>query len=204
MPIRFFRRPTTEEPDNSLLTDEQLTAGYFKRHDPELIGILYRRYTHLLFSVCYKYLQNREDAEDAVMQLFEKLFLLLKKEEVKNFKSWIYTIAKNECLMQLRHVKVVDRSRDENLKKLEAEIMESEGGEHLLPEDNNREHIEQLHSAIGHLNESQCMCIKLFYLEEKSYQEVADLTGFSQNEVKSHLQNGRRNLKISLQKAGIQ
>jgi RNA polymerase sigma-70 factor, ECF subfamily len=203
MPVRFFGKSKMEEAGFSGLSDEQLTASYFKTREPGLIGVLYQRYTHLLFSVCYKYLQNRDDAEDAVMLLFEKLFDLLKKEEVKNFKSWAYTIAKNECLMQLRHAKVVNRSNEENLKNLEAEIMEYEGGGHLLSGNNDKEHFEQLHSAICHLNDPQCQCITLFYLEEKSYREVAELTGFSQNEVRSHLQNGRRNLKISLKKAGI-
>jgi len=177
------------------LPDEQLVTLYARTSDKEIIGILYERYTHLLFSVCYKYLGNDADAEDAVMLVFEKLFELLKKTEIQNFKSWIYTITKNECLMQLRHNKSGEKVKEENLKKLDDEVMESVELIHLLPDGDSEHRIRYLETAIGMLSSEQKQCIELFYLNEKSYREVEQLTGYSYNEVKSHIQNGKRNLK---------
>lgn len=180
------------------LTDEQLVARYARTRDAEYVGQLYERYTHLVFAVCLKYLGNEEEAEDTVMLLFEKLLEELKHARIETFKSWLYIVAKNQCLMQLRHRKTVERSRDTLLKELETGIMESGNEMHLILENSDRDH--QLEKALGQLNEAQRRCIELFYLEERSYHEVSETTGYSMNEVKSHLQNGRRNLKIILEK----
>jgi RNA polymerase sigma-70 factor (ECF subfamily) len=191
--LRFFRKDDKKE----LLSipDEQLVAHYVRTDDKEIIGILYERYTHLLFTVCYKYLGNDADAEDTVMLVFEKLFELLKKSEIQNFKNWIYTITKNECLMLLRHKKSSDRIKEDNLKKLEVEIMESDELNHLLSNGDGEHRIRYLEIAITGLSSEQKQCIELFYLNEKSYREVELITGYTYKEVKSHIQNGKRNLK---------
>ena len=193
MALHFFRKD--EKKELLSLSDEQLIARYAQTHNIEIIGILYERYTHLLFSVCYKYLANDADAEDTVMLVFEKLFVLLKKSEIQNFKSWIYTITKNECLMHLRHKKSGDRYIEENLKKLDGEIMESAEVNHLLSVTEEEQRIRYLETAITGLSSEQKQCIELFYLNEKSYREVEQITGYTYNEVKSHIQNGKRNLK---------
>lgn len=198
MTLRFFSRD--EKKEWLSLTDEQLVARYVQTGNSEIIGILYERYTPLLFAVSYKYLGNTADAEDMVMQVFEKLFERLKKSEVNNFKNWIYTITKNECLMLIRHQKTVLLSKAENLKKLESEIMESAFSEHLFSGNNHEVRIRNLETAIYSLSSEQKQCIELFYLTEKSYQQVEQLTGFSYNEVKSHIQNGKRNLKLILER----
>jgi RNA polymerase sigma-70 factor, ECF subfamily len=196
--MRFFRKDDKKELLSS--TDEQLVARYTRTHDKEIIGILYERYTHLLFSVCYKYLGNDADAEDTVMLVFEKLFDQLKKSEIQNFKSWIYTITKNECLMQLRRKKPSERLVEDNLKKLDSELMETMLPEHLLSDGNGEHRIRYLESAIEVLSSEQKQCIELFYLNEKSYREVEQITGYSYNEVKSHIQNGKRNLKQMMER----
>lgn len=198
MTLHFFRKDNKKELLS--LPDEQLVAHYARTHDKEIIGILYERYTHLLFSVSYKYLGNDADAEDVVMLVFEKLFGLLKKSEIQNFKSWIYTITKNECLMQLRHKKSGDRIKEVNLKKLETDIMESVEMNHLLGDENGEHRIRYLETAIAGLSAEQKQCIELFYLNEKSYREVEQITGYTYNEVKSHIQNGKRNLKLILER----
>jgi RNA polymerase sigma-70 factor (ECF subfamily) len=191
--LRFFHKDEKKEMHS--LPDEQLVARYAQTHDKEIIGILYERYTHLLFSVCYKYLGNDADAEDTVMLVFEKLFDLLLKSDIQNFKSWIYTITKNECLMHLRRMKSGERVKEENLKKLDVEIMESIELNHLLSDGDGEHRIRYLETAITGLSPEQKQCIELFYLNEKSYREVEQITGYTFNEVKSHIQNGKRNLK---------
>ena len=198
MTLRFFKKD--EKKELLSFSDEQLVARYARTHDLEIIGILYERYTHLLFSVCYKYLGNDADAEDTVMLVFEKLFELLKKSEINNFKSWIYTITKNECLMQLRHKKSGERIIEENLKKLDVEIMESVELNHLLSDGDGEHRVRYLETAINGLSPEQKQCIELFYLNEKSYREVEQITGYTYNEVKSHIQNGKRNLKQMMER----
>jgi RNA polymerase sigma-70 factor (ECF subfamily) len=196
--LRFFKKD--EKKELLSFSDEQLVARYARTHDLEIIGILYERYTHLLFSVCYKYLGNDADAEDTVMLVFEKLFELLKKSEINNFKSWIYTITKNECLMHLRHKKSGERIIEENLKKLDVEIMESVELNHLLSDGDGEHRVRYLETAINGLSPEQKQCIELFYLNEKSYREVEQITGYTYNEVKSHIQNGKRNLKQMMER----
>lgn len=198
MALRFFRKDDKKELFS--LPDEELVARYSRTHNKEIIGILYERYTHLLFTVCYKYLGNDADAEDTVMLVFEKLFEQLKNTGIQNFKSWIYTLTKNECLMQLRHSKTIERAKEVSLKKLQSEIMETMLPEHLLSDRNGEHHIRYLETAIQELSADQKKCIELFYLDEKSYREVEQITGYTYNEVKSHIQNGKRNLKQRMER----
>jgi len=196
--LHFFRN--NDKKELLSLPDEQLVVRYSQTHDKEIIGILYERYTHLLFTVSYKYLGNDADAEDTVMLVFEKLFELLKKSEIQNFKSWIYTITKNESLMHLRHKKSGERIIEDNLKKLETEIMESVELNHLFSAGDGEQRIRYLETAITGLSSEQKQCIELFYLNEKSYREVEQITGYTYNEVKSHIQNGKRNLKQMMER----
>lgn len=198
MALRLFRKEGRKELLS--LTDEQLISRYSHTLDKEIIGILYQRYTHLLFTVCYKYLGTDAEAEDTVMLVFEKLFDLLKKSEVQSFKSWVYTITRNECLMQLRHKKTGAFIKEENLKNLEAELMESGENIHLLDGGGGEQRIRYLEKAVNLLSSEQKQCIELFFLNEKSYREVEQITGFTYNEVKSHIQNGKRNLKLLMER----
>ncbi|HOW32039.1 MAG TPA: sigma-70 family RNA polymerase sigma factor [Bacteroidales bacterium] len=197
MALSIFGNHREKKKDLLSLTDEQLVSHYARLHDAEYVGQLYERYTHLVFAVCMKYLGNEEEAEDTVMLIFEKLLTELKHARIDSFKSWLYTVTKNQCLMQFRHQKTVEKSKLALLKDLESEVMESGSPMHLISGNNYDDH--QLETAISRLNEAQRQCIILFYLEEQSYREVAETTGYSMNEVKSHLQNGRRNLKIILE-----
>lgn len=158
---------------------------------------MFQRYTLLLFGVCMKYLKNEEEAKDAVQQVFMKALTELEKYKVDYFKSWIYMVAKNHCLMKLR-----DRP-GKHTAELSDRII------HMLPEEENefkwthleKEHtLETLSASLQELSEEQKCCVMLFYLEKKSYQEIAGQTGFSLMQVKSYIQNGKRNLKILLDK----
>lgn len=179
------------------MSDEQLVFHYHLHKEPDCIGILYERYTHLVFSVCIKYLENVADAEDMTMNIFEKLLSELKLTRVENFKGWLFTVTRNECLMFLRKRK---KNNLENLQKLGSDIMESEEDLHLYSGELIEEKLQLLEQSIEKLNQEQKYCVQLFYLDELSYKEVSERTGYSMNEVKSHLQNARRMLKIVLEK----
>jgi RNA polymerase sigma-70 factor (ECF subfamily) len=166
----------------------------------DTLGELYSRYMHLVYGVSLKYLGNREDARDSVMQIFEKLITSLPGQEVRNFKSWLYVLTRNHCLMQIRSQKSV-AGRMEGY-KIEQDFMESEMEMHPLDrEDRNVE--EALKDCIEHLKAEQKQCIELFYYQKLCYQEIAQKLGMNEKKVKSFLQNGKRNLKICLERKNV-
>ena len=178
----------------SELPDKELADQFRTSGDMEVLGVLFQRYMDLLYGVCLKYLKSPEAAKDAVLQIFEELVLKLKKHPVDNFKSWLYTLAKNHCLMQLRTPK--------NLKTTEfkTESMQSEEDVHLNDALLKEENLQRLERCLRTLSEEQKISVELFYLQNKCYKEIAEDTGMDWNKVRSHIQNGRRNLKICMEK----
>lgn len=180
-------------------TDEWLLQQYAQKGDMQFIGELYKRHSTLALGVCIKYLKNSSLAEDAVMDVFEKLLLELKDKQVDNFRSWLYTVCKNHCLMQLRKQKT-DTGRADAYNELMGSIMENGELPHHNTEDEQEQWLMLLELAIQNLNEEQKKCIDLFYLKRKSYNEIEDLTGYSNSKVKSYIQNGKRNLKLFMER----
>lgn len=179
----------------SKLDDKQLLIQYHSSLNKEIVAVLFKRYTHLVLGICLKYLRDKDDAEDAVMQIFEKLLLDLHKHEVVEFKFWLHTVAKNHCLSHLRKQQTHQKNHHA-LEKDSLSIMESEV---IMHHENGKEkELLQMEDAMLKLNDAQRICVDLFYLKEKSYKEVSDITGYSMNDVKSYIQNGKRNLKIMM------
>ena len=178
------------------IPDEVLLDKFRKSGDLDLLGELYSRYMHLVYGVSLKYFGDRNEAQDAVMNIFEKLITDLPKHEVQNFKSWLYVLTKNHCLMEIRSRKS-DHKKLEGL-KIEAEFMESVGEMH--PIDREADSIgDALKECIERLKSEQKQCIELFYYKKLCYLEVAKELKLDEKRVKSHLQNGKRNLKICLE-----
>lgn len=161
-----------------------------------VLGELYQRYMELVYGVCLKYFKEPERAKDSVMAIFEELVIKLKKHEVENFRAWLHQLAKNHCLMALRTPK--------NLKTVEfsTEIVQSEENTHLDIVLGKEEQFRMLEDCLGTLTADQQASIRLFYLEGKSYNEIAGETGQEWNKIRSLIQNGRRNLKICMEKNG--
>ena len=179
---------------NQDITDQQLLAKFNEDHDNKWLGILLQRYTLLLLGVCMKYLKNEELAKDGVQQIFLKVITELPKYKVEYFKSWIYMVAKNHCLMQLRN------KTGRNTMEISDKIITKEevaDKDKLLE---NEKSYEMMSVALTELNTEQYQCVTLFYLQKKSYLEICETTGFSMMQVKSHIQNGKRNLKLLIEK----
>ena len=177
------------------MTDQEILENYYTRHDNEWLGVLLERYTLLLLGVCMKYLKNEEEAKDSVQQIYLKVIQELQKYKVEYFKSWLYMVAKNHCLMKLR-----DRQ-----KKIPAELtdklMAKPGEETDWQALSQTDHaLDLMEESLDELNPEQKQCVTLFYLQKKSYQEISDETGFSMLQVKSFIQNGKRNLKLMIEK----
>jgi len=179
------------------LADEELQELYRSSGNNLYLGILLERYTLLLFGVCMKYLKNEEEARDAVQHVFAKAIHELPKYKVAYFKSWIYMVARNHCLMQLRH----------RHKTVPAEVLDQAPapGE-LSPLDSKLENLQReklaslTEQGLQQLQEAQKQCLTLFYLEHKSYKQICDITGHSLMQVKSLIQNGKRNVRIWVEK----
>lgn len=177
-------------------TDAELIARYKRTGESECLGILYTRYTAMVYGVCLKYLKDRDDAKDAVMQLYEKLTEILKTHEVQHFKSWLYVTARNQCLMQLRSRK------GKFAEEISPFLMETASEMHPGNGEEVEADLGKLEGCIEKLNPEQKTCVRLFFLEEKSYKDIAQLTGYDLNQVKSFIQNGKRNLKICMEQSG--
>lgn len=176
------------------ITDQELLQRYYSEADNEWLGILLQRYTMLLLGVCMKYLKNEDDAKDAVQQVFLKVINDLPKYKVEYFKSWLYMVAKNHCLMKLR-----DKGKQpvELQEQIVSTPEDNEGFTHAVEKEVS---LNQMEQALNSLNQEQKLCVTLFYLEKQSYQQIAEATGYSSMQVKSHIQNGKRNLKIMMQR----
>jgi RNA polymerase sigma-70 factor, ECF subfamily len=178
-------------------TEEDLLKEFRDSGDLEVLGELYSGYMHLVYGVCLKYFKEREESMDAVMQIFEKLIIEIPKHNIENFRSWLHVVTKNYCLMQIRSTK----SNNERIKEWinETQII-MEYGEDLHPIDNNESDIDKaLEDCIKRLKDEQRECIQQFYFENRSYNEIAINLDLDENKVKSHLQNGKRNLKLCLE-----
>jgi RNA polymerase sigma factor (sigma-70 family) len=177
------------------ITDQELLDRFYADHNNEWLGLVLQRYTLLLFGVCIKYLKNEEEPKDAVQQIFLKSITELHKYKVDYFKSWIYMVARNYCLMKLR-----DRHGKTAIDINEQAIATpDEGTVRKLYAEKERV-LQIMETALHELSKEQKQCVTLFYIEKKSYHEIAGITGFSMMQVKSHIQNGKRNLKLLLDK----
>lgn len=172
------------------LSDSELLARFSATHDNELLGILLERYTLMLFGVCMKYFRNEEEAKDGVQQIFLKVIQELGKYKIEFFKSWVYMVAKNHCLMKLRN--------KHNFVAIEpgSEVLSEPGSE---PDKGamaaHEKTLDLLETGLQELNEEQKRCVTMFYLERKSYKQISDTTGYTMMQVKSYIQNGKRNLR---------
>jgi len=181
--------------DGTSHSDAELVALYKSSSDLQILGELYQRYMDLVYGVCLKYFKDAERSKDGVMQIFEELIGKLKKHEVENFKSWLYQLAKNYCLMQLRTPK--------NLKTVEIpeSLMQNDENMHLNGVLEREENLQRLEYCLTTLSDDQRRAVQLFYLDGKCYNEIVELMGQEWNQVRSFIQNGRRNLKICMEKS---
>ena len=186
--MRFLK--SADKPEYT--DDEQLLSQYRQTGDLQWLARLYEQYMHLVYGLCLEYLKDEELAKDAVMQIFEELVVKVARHDIKQFKSWLYVLSRNYCLMQIRADKKMIAEPIDGL----MEIAEDLHPYSEYMEDN----MEALERCKEKLPKPQKTCVNLFYTDEQCYKEIAVQTGYSLNEVKSHIQNGKRNLKICIEK----
>lgn len=178
-------------------SDEELLKHYKQSGDKELFADLFKKHVSVVYGTCLFYLQDKDEAQDATMQLFEKLMLDINNREIENFKGWLSFVVRNHCISIIRK----NKSQTKNIKsyyefEYETPDLDKEEKINAIHDDLL---IEQMKESLPKLKENQRICIELFYLQNKSYQNIADETGFTLNEIKSFIQNGKRNLKLLLE-----
>jgi RNA polymerase sigma-70 factor (ECF subfamily) len=197
IPFFFTIFPAMLSPaGHKALSDAELIESYKRSGDLAVLGELYQRYMPLVFGACLKYLKDRDESRDAVMQIFEKLVQSLRDHEVIHFKSWLYVLTRNHCLMQLRSKK------GKNFEEISFGLMEKGLSEHPESEPPLEDDLSKLEKCIETLGSEQKHCVKLFFLQEKCYKEITVQTGYDLNQVKSYIQNGKRNLKLCMEHHG--
>ncbi len=175
------------------LADKELVKLYQESEDLTVLAELYQRYMDLVYGVCLKYYKDAERSKDAVMQIFEELISKLKSHDIDNFRGWLHQVTKNHCLMQLRTPR--------NLKTVafNSDLMQNEEALHLNGILEKEENYKKLETCLETLTTEQNTAIRLFYFEEKCYNEIVEITGMEWRQVRSFIQNGRRNLKICME-----
>jgi RNA polymerase sigma-70 factor (ECF subfamily) len=175
-------------------SDEELLSLFKKTGEAEYFQRLYERYIPLIYGLCLKYLQSPESSQDAVIDLFENLSQKIQGYEIKIFKNWLHSVVKNHCFHILKE------NKREFVVDFDSQFMESDSVLDLLSEDSEEEKDAALSQCLEKLPEPQRISIEKFFYEDKSYAEIVDETGFHLKSVKSYIQNGKRNLKICIEK----
>lgn len=190
MPPVFLRKKSRDE------SDEELLRRFREGGDIGVLGQLYERYMHLVYGVCLKYLEEREQAKDEVMNIFERMVTVVPEQEILNFRTWLYVVTRNHCLMLLR-------SRKSESLHMEAMLsdptffMEKEALMHPNENDEGPD-MKRLEECMQKLKDEQKRCIELFYYDGCGYREISGRLGIDENKVKSYIQNGKRNLRICM------
>lgn len=175
-------------------SDEELLSLFKSTGKTEYFEALYERYMPLIYGLCLKYLQNSEQSQDAVIDIFESLSGKIAGYEIKVFKNWLYSVVKNHCFHVLKE------NKKEIIVNFDSQLMESDTTLDLFSETNDVEKENALNHCLEQLPEPQRISIEKFFFEEKSYADIVDETGFHLKSVKSYIQNGKRNLKICIEK----
>lgn len=181
------------------LSDEKLLSAFLENNDTEDLGELFARYMHLVYGVCLKYFKDIEKSKDAVINIYEKIQTDIHKHQINNFKSWLYVVTKNHCLMELRKTKTHKLHLSNDEKEL-AVFMENEPELHPIDREQNEATEKALADCIEKLKAEQRKCIRLFYYENKCYRLISEELMTEEKRVKSFIQNGKRNLKICMKK----
>ncbi len=180
------------------LSDVELIARYQSTRTEAYFEELFARYQDKVFPICYKLLRNKEESQDACMEIFEKVRKALPQDQVDKFNDWLYVVIKNHCYDQIRkrRMRLITGIDDEEIEKILWK-----NGHCVRPEyeENERQDkLQEVEAALSRLDETQKICVDEFYCQGKSYKVIAEQTGYTLNQVKSYLQNGIRNLRIML------
>lgn len=178
-------------------SDEEIIQHYRQTGDKAVFAELFKKHVNSVYGTCVFYLQDKDEAQDAVMQIFEKLMADVKQRQIENFKAWLSFVVRNFCISLIRKKK----TQAKNIKSYyEFEYQETTYDTELkIASVSDDLMLEYMAQSLQQLKPAQRSCVELFYLKGLSYQQIADQTNYSLNEVKSYIQNAKRNLKLMIE-----
>lgn len=179
------------------VNDEDLLLQYKQSGDKDLFADLFKKHVTTVYGTCLFYLQDKDEAQDATMVLFEKLMLDISTREINNFKAWLSFVVRNHCISLIRKNKTTSKNK-KSYYEFEMEETSYEAEEKIQSVSDDAL-LQEMKNCLPRLKDKQRICVERFYLQNKSYQDIADETGYSLNEIKSHIQNGKRNLKLMIE-----
>jgi RNA polymerase sigma factor (sigma-70 family) len=178
------------------LNDNEIISQVLKG-DHAAYAALVNNYQHYVFSLCFRILKNREDAEEVAQDTFIKAYKYLSgfKGESK-FSTWLYTIANNTCISFLRKRRLDTHSLDNENIFATADNIDS-GARADVVEQKSRQAM--VNKAIGMLSTDDAQIITLFYKAEQSLDETAQILGVEVNAAKVRLYRARVRLKEKME-----
>jgi RNA polymerase sigma-70 factor (ECF subfamily) len=160
--------------------------------DTQYFSYFVEKYKDIVYSIAFKVLRNREDAEEMAQESIVKAFKSLHtfKGDAK-FSTWLYRITYNNCISEVRKKKLKFVSTDDVQIPDEPEEMNLDG----IPEENRAKYVK---AALEKLPEDEYTLILLYYFEDKSVEEISEITRLSESNAKVKLFRARKKLHTIL------
>ena len=166
--------------------------------DQQAYAELVSRYQNYVFTLAFRFMKNREDAEEVSQDIFVKAYRALADfKGSSKFSTWLYTIVNNTCITFLRKKKLQTYSLDKE-GVFEAADSQDSGMRANLVEQKSK--VAMVNSAISLLSPDDAEIITLFYKSEQSLEEIASILGVETNAAKVRLHRARTRLKEKMEK----
>lgn len=174
--------------------EEIYIINRIKSGDKEAFSLVVDRYSDMVYTLCLRMLGVEADAADAAQEVFVKVYRSMAGfQEKSKFSTWIYRIAYNHCISVIRKkVKIIDMV--DELPDVEVNNQDVSGLELISSEERKR----YLNMAIEALAETDAVVITLFYYDELSLEEIAEVTGLTNANIRIKLHRSRKKMYMVL------
>lgn len=173
-------------------SETELVTELLARRDGRIFEELYRRSRRKIFGVCFNLLGEAAAAEDACHDAYIRAWEKLDSLRGSDFTAWVRRIAANRCYDELR------RRRPDELDENHPEPATDHRIDRSVIA---RQELDRAIDVIASLEEHQRRVFLLRHIDHHSYEEISEATGFDAKQVKSYLQNARRNFHLAWQRA---
>lgn len=189
--------PQPTEPsfgERSVPGDDAQLAKRFLDGEEEAFCELVRRHQGVVFALCYRMLGHRHDAEDAAQDVFCRLYRNLRRYDLERpLRPWLLTIAANCCRSALQR---------RNRRPSAMEFIPGSAADRAQPAP-QIDLAEELQSAIESLKPDHRLCFILYYQQELSVMEVAEILDKPEGTVKTWLHRARKEVARLLERRGV-
>lgn len=185
------------EADRPNQVSERVFLNRLRKREPDAFEQLVRSHQDRVFDFCVRMLNDREEANDLVQEIFVSVHQNLEKFRMDaKLSTWIFRISKNHCLNRLKYLKRRGRGRSDEFGEVTEAALQDAVGSPTKPDEalsaaHERELVQQ---AIAKLDDDQRMLVLLRDIEGLSYEEIVEITELAVGTVKSRLHRAREKL----------